>query len=369
MKKIAIIGASYLQVPLVIKAKEMGVETHCFAWKDGAVCEDIADFFYPISILNKEDILKKCLEIKIDGITTIATDLATPTISYVAEYMNLIANSYQTAINSTNKWQMRNVFKTHNCSIPDFFIVDKLSSINVDQLSFPLIVKPIDSSGSRGVSKVSNIKEFNKAVKYAINESISQKAIIEEYIDGCEVSVESISWYGKHTIIAITDKITTGPPHFVELEHHQPSKLGPLIQEKIKIETLNALNALNVQYGASHTEIKISSNNTPYLIEVGARMGGDFIGSHLTSLSTGYDYLKGVIEVALNTFTQPLLESNNFAGIYFLSKDSERILPFFNDDNMFWVEKKMISPIKSRVKNSNERSGYLIYQNNSKIII
>ena len=116
MKKLAIIGASYLQLPLVEKAKEMGIEIHCFAWPDGAVCKDIADYFYPISILEKEDILKKCIEINIDGITTIATDMAVPTICYVAEKMNLISNSYISSVASTNKWDMRKAFKKGNCS-------------------------------------------------------------------------------------------------------------------------------------------------------------------------------------------------------------------------------------------------------------
>ncbi len=86
MKKLAILGASYLQKPLIEKAKEMGIETHCFAWdNDLAVCKNISDFFYPISVLEKEQLLVKCKEIGIDGITTIATDICVPTIAFIAE--------------------------------------------------------------------------------------------------------------------------------------------------------------------------------------------------------------------------------------------------------------------------------------------
>ena len=89
MKKLAIIGASYLQQPLVEKCKELGVYSICFAWEEGAVCKDVCDKFYPISTVDKEAILKVCQEEKIDGITTIASDVATLTVSYVAEKMGL----------------------------------------------------------------------------------------------------------------------------------------------------------------------------------------------------------------------------------------------------------------------------------------
>ncbi len=105
-KKLAIIGGSYLQLPIVKKAKEMGIETHCFSWRDGAVCADVADFFYPISIIEKEEILKKCQEIGIDGITTIASDTAVVTVNYVASRMGLRSNPDKYSEVTTNKYKM-----------------------------------------------------------------------------------------------------------------------------------------------------------------------------------------------------------------------------------------------------------------------
>lgn len=366
MKKLAIIGASYLQLPLVEKAKEMGIETHCFAWPEAAVCKEIADYFYPISILEKEEILKKCLEINIDGITTIATDMAVPTICYVAEKMNLISNSYISSLASTNKWDMRTAFKKANCSIPKFIEAED-NNINIQGFKFPLIVKPVDRSGSRGVTKVMFANELPDAINYAINESFCKKAIVEEYIEGDEVSVESISWEGKHTILTITDKITTGAPHFVELAHHQPSSLSKEIQDKIRTETIKCLNALGVNFGAGHSEFKITSNGEVYIIEVGARMGGDFIGSHLVELSTGYDFLEGVINIALGKNEAPILKNNNFSGVYFLCKETEQILPYFSRENDFDIQKEIQNTSLKNITNSNDRSGYLIYQANKRI--
>lgn len=366
LKKLAIIGASYLQLPLVEKAKEMGIETHCFAWPEGAVCKEIADYFYPISILEKEAVLKKCIEINIDGITTIATDMAVPTICYVAEKMKLISNSFSSSLASTNKWDMRTAFKNGNCSIPKFIEAED-NKVNIDGFKFPLIVKPVDRSGSRGVTKVMSENELSDAINYATTESFCKKAIVEEYIEGEEVSVESISWKRNHTILTITDKITTGAPHFVELEHHQPSGLPKEIQDKIKLETIKCLNALEVNFGAGHSEFKITSNGEVYVIEVGARMGGDFIGSHLVELSTGYDFLEGVIDIALGKHEPPILENNNFSGVYFLCKETEQILPYFSQENSFDVQKEIQNTTLKNIANSNDRSGYLIYQANKRI--
>lgn len=365
-KKIAIIGASYLQLPLVEKAKEMGLETHCFAWSEGAVCKNVADYFYPISILEKDTILQKCLEINIDGITTIATDMAVPTICYVAEKMNLISNTYNSSIISTNKSDMRKAFEKGNCSIPKFIEVTNCIN-NLEGFKFPLIVKPIDRSGSRGVTKVHYESDLSEAINYAINDSFSKKAIVEEYIEGVEVSVETISWKGQHTILTITDKVTTGAPHFVELAHHQPTKLDVVIQDKIKTEVIKCLNALEIKHGASHSEFKITDNGEVYIIEVGARMGGDFIGSHLVQLSTGYDFLEGVIDIALGKYETPILKSNNFSGVYFLCKETEKILHFFNQKNNFDFKKQIQDSNFKNITNSNDRSGYLIYQDNKRI--
>lgn len=373
-KKIAIVGASYLQVPLLLKAKEMGLETHCFAWEDGAVGREIADYFYPISILNKEEIYEKARSLGIDGITTIATDMAVPTISYVAEKMNLVSNSYNSALLSTDKSLMRSRFLKYGVLSPtylkvNFVLENYLENDFFKKTTYPYIVKPVDRSGSRGVNKVNNIFELIDAVNISCSESFVNHCIIEEYIEGLEVSVETISFNGIHYLLAVTDKVTTGPPFFVELEHHQPSHFNQNILNSLKLETFKALDALNVIYGAGHSEFKITQEGKIFIIEVGARMGGDFIGSHLVNLSTGYDFLKGVLNVALNNFEVPRINSKCNAGVYFLCKETEGIKRFFSKDHDFVVEKMMLNEKLSNIKNSNDRSGYLIYKSEQKVIL
>ena len=121
-KKLAVIGASYLQQPLVEKAKEMGLEVHCFAWEDGAVCKGIADHFYPISIIEKEEILSICQQVGINGICTIASDVAAPTVVYVAEKMGLVGNSYKSAVRANNKYLMRESFSKADVPCPKYMV-------------------------------------------------------------------------------------------------------------------------------------------------------------------------------------------------------------------------------------------------------
>lgn len=367
MKKIAILGASYLQKPLVDKANAMGLETHCFAWdNDEAICKDIAHFFYPISVLDKEQILEKCIEIGIDGITTIATDICIPTVAFVAEKMKLTSNSYRSSILSTNKSEMRKAFDQAKVPSPKSMQLSNSEEVKL-AFQYPLIVKPTDRSGSRGVTKVTDEKFLKAAIDNAIQESIEKKAVVEEFIDGVEVSVEAISWKGEHHILTITDKVTTEAPYFVELEHHQPSLLPDVIQQKIRTETIKALNSLEIEYGASHSEFKITAQGEIYAIEVGARMGGDFIGSHLVELSTGYDFLKGVIEVALGKFDTIDFSDKSFSGVYFLCKETEHLEKYFRQENDFDVDKKVLKTKNINITNSNDRSGYLIYKSQEKI--
>ena len=370
-KKLAIIGASYLQKPLVEKAKAMGVYTICFAWEEGAVCKDLCDKFYPVSTVDKEEILKICKEEQIDGITTIASDVATLTVSYVAEQMGLVGNPDKYAQTATNKYQMRQCFMEHDVPSPKFCEAAGYVPEAAKNFRFPVIVKPTDRSGSRGVEKVEVPKDLAQAVSRACAESFQKRAIIEEFVEGREISVESISYQGKHYVLQITDKVTTEAPYFVELEHHQPSSLPDDIKQQVKAIVLNALDALHIQYGASHSELKITEDGDIKVIEIGARMGGDFIGSNLVQLSTGYDFLKGVIEVAFGDFKEPQITEHNYSGVFFLCEETKDILPIIKNAEKYpeIVRAEITDSELRNIEQSADRSGYMIYRSDYKIDI
>ena len=369
MKTLAIIGASYLQRPLVEKAKAMDLRTICFAWAEGAVCKDIVDVFYPISIVEKEQILAICQQEKIDGICTIASDVAAPTVAYVAERMGLVGNSYEASLKANNKYLMRQTFMDASVPCPQYMCVDadhtqdRLRGID-NTMSLPLIVKPSDRSGSLAVNKVEYWENLSAAVEQAQSVSFRHEAMVEEYIDGREISVEFISYQGKHYPLQITDKVTTGAPHFVELEHHQPSSLSADMYQQIYAITNRALDALGVTNGASHSEYKITDDGRIAIMEIGARMGGDFIGSDLVQLSTGYDFVRGVIEVALGEFNEPVLSDECHSGVYFLSAETALVAAYIKDSKRYpeIVQAERTDTELHHVTCSAERSGYFIYQ-------
>ena len=300
MKKIAIIGANDFQNPLILKAKSLGYETHVFAWQDGSIGEKTADYFYPISIVEKDEILEKCKEIGIDAIATIASDLATVTVNYVAEKLGLPGNSLECTKKSTNKYEMRKAFKEAGVATPGFEIVSSSKDIEkISDMEYPLIVKPTDRSGSRAITKIYKKEELEEAISKAIENSFEKKAIVEEYIEGNEFSAEGITYNGEHKFLTITRKATTGAPNFIETGHIEPAGLSKDMEEKIYKELTKALTALEITNSATHSEFKITPNGDVRIIEIGARMGGDCIGSDLVQISTGYDFVKMVIDVAM----------------------------------------------------------------------
>ena len=370
-KTIAIIGASYLQRPLVERARQMGLRTICFAWEDGAVCKDICDVFYPVSITEKEEILEVCRKEHIDGVCTIASDVAAPTVAYVAEQMGLTGNSYEAAVRANNKFAMRNAFMAAGVPCPTYHVCKSFDDLAQTDIHYPVIVKPTDRSGSLGITKVTNPDELRQAVTIAVNHSFEHEALVEQFIEGREISVEFISYGGTHYPLQITDKVTTEAPHFVELAHHQPAELTEEQYKAIYALTQKALNALGVTNGASHSEYKITKDGQIYVMEIGARMGGDFIGSDLVRLSTGYDFVQGVIEVALGLFEVPQQPVHKYAGVYFLSAETEQVKHYIDHKEEYpeIVMAEQTSDELRHVNCSSERSGYFIYQADHKFKI
>lgn len=365
MKKIVIIGANDFQNPLILKAKEMGFETHVFAWQDGSIGERTADFFYPISIVERDRILKECEKIRPDAVASIGSDLAMLTVNEVAGRLKLPCNSMECTQISTNKYAMRRAFQAAGVPVPGFVSIDAKTPVEkVKELKLPVIVKPTDRSGSRGITKLTDWKEFSEAQKLAVENSFEKKAIVEEYLTGEEYSCECISYEGAHYFLALTKKYTTGEPHFIETGHLEPSGLSQVQIEKVKNAVFQALTALKVENGASHTEFMIDEADKVKIIEVGARMGGDCIGSHLVPLSTGYDYVRMVIDVACGKkpdFGKLRQEGAACIRFVFHKQDLELLerLKSEKPENIHFISE--IKPVcEGRVTDSSTRFGYYI---------
>lgn len=364
MKKLAIIGANEFQNRLILKAKELGYETHVFAWEDGAVGKETADYFYPINIVEKEKILEICKKIKPVGVCSIASDLAVITVNYVAEKLGLPCNQTMYSSIQTNKYEMRRALTDAGIDCPKFVKVDnEFNSEIIKNFRFPIIVKPTDRSGSRCVTMLETIAGIEEAVAAACEVSFEKAAIIEEFIDGDEYSMETITQNGIHHYLATTKKYTTGAPHFIETGHEEPSGLSEEIINKAKGIVFKALTALHIENSAGHSEFKIDKSGNIRIIEIGARMGGDCIGSDLVYLSTGNDFTKMVIDVAVGAGIEPICDINNSASIYFLfdNEDFAKMNDTLNDfpDSVYSVS-EINYDIIGKATDSSTRAGYYI---------
>lgn len=304
MKKLMILGASILQLPAIEKAQEMGLEVIVADMNPNAVGFNVPGVIKEvISTIDTPAILEAAKRHRINGIMTLATDMPMQTVAAVSHAMGLVGITEETALKATNKAYMRDALKADGVPVPMYFRVwekeEYIQAVNtIRSAGYKCIVKPADNSGSKGVDLLTENSDLDEAFNYSKQFSRSGELVVEEYMEGPEVSVETIAVNGVVHVIQITDKLTTGAPYFVEMGHSQPSQLSEDTKKQIAEVTIAANKALGIQNGPSHTEIKVTKDG-PKIVELGARLGGDCITTHLVPLSTGVNMVECSIRIAL----------------------------------------------------------------------
>lgn len=231
-------------------------------------------------------------------------------------------------------------------------------------IKFPAIIKPTDGGGIQGIKKCADIEELKNAYNFAKDHSRSKTVIVEDFIDGREFSVEYLSYKGKHYFLQITDKVTSGAPHFIEMQHHQTANISEQQSKAIRDMVEKALTALKIENSPSHTEIKLNSRGELCIIEIEARLDGGHITSDLVRLSTGYDLVRGALELATGDFTIPKINECHFAGVYFYSKLAEYVGDVIKQhkDDPEVVECELMEGELPEAYSNADRMGYIIYQ-------
>lgn len=369
-EKIAVLGANEPLIPFYKQAKALGYEVIGIAIEKGAVCKIYCDKFYPISFADKDQVVDVCRKEKVDGIISFSLESALPTVAYVANQLGLISNSEESIKLTQSKFTQRQALEHAGIPVPKYYLIENESDLEKIEYRYPIIVKPVDSGGSQGICKVESPDKIVEAYSYAVGYSRTSKAIVEEFVDGREFSVEYISHQGKHYFLQITDKVTSGAPRFVEMQHHQPADIPKSLSIRIQKMVESALTALKIENSASHTEIKCNSNDVLYIIETGARMGGDYISSDLVRLSTGYDFVEGAIKLAVGKFEEPQFPHLMHSGVYFYSKLAPKVGEIIKNHEA-WpaiVEWEYSDEPLMEVKSNADRRGYFLYQSSSKRI-
>lgn len=326
MKTVLCLGASIMQIEAIKKAKEMGYHVVAVDYDKNAVGRKMADEFFEVSTIDAEavlDVAKKC---HIDGVVTVATDMPVRTAAVLSESLGIPGLSKEVAVKATDKIEMIKSFRENEVPSPQFWVVDSKETFQhlKEKFSYPVIFKPQESSGSRGVILVKKTEDSEKAYEYTKKFSKTGKILIEEYLEGPEVSVEVICENGMVHILTITDKLTTGAPYFVEMGHCQPTTFSEEIKKDIEKVATQAIHAIGIQNGPVHVEMKVTDKG-PKMIELGARMGGDFITTHLVPLSTGIDMMKLVIQNACGEKIEIPKDQNLGSAIRFFSGEKGRL--------------------------------------------
>lgn len=341
--RIAIIGSGRMAWIMSRNAREMGIETHCFSNVETDYIHEYVDVFHNVSIFEKDSIVKICKNENILGVIA-TTELTIAIAAYVAEKLGSPGIDYQVALCITDKFRNRLICQgIEELEQPAFYRIYAEDELTHVTCSYPVIVKPTGKGGKKGITVVDSVENLRTAYLYAKSNSGDSPVIIEQYISGGqEYSVESLSYKGQHYVVQITEKISSGPPHCVELGHHQPAAISNEMREKVEKGIINGLAAIGVDNSTCHTEIKIVDDKI-YLIEFNARPGGDHIAWPLTELSTGYNLIKGAINIAMDSFDGIDFNKfqSNYAGVYFVTKQTSFLKPVFDECEKYdWLYHK-----------------------------
>lgn len=300
------LGGGFLQNFVILKAKQMGYRVLVLDADPNAVGFQNADEYSVINIVDEDACLKYAQEHKVDGVLTAATDFSVLTMSHIAETMHLPGINYEAAKRIKNKADVRKcLFDAHADDTGYSYEINSLDEIPqiLPQVKFPVMMKPCDGSGSRGASRVDKAEDFEKACKFAMDGSITHRAVAEPFVEGKEYGVESFVDNGEIHILGVMQKDMTLPPYYAELGHAIPSGLPRAIEEKIKTCVYKALLALDVNHGSVNMDLLLSKNGDVHIVDVGARMGGNLIGSHIIPIGTGVDYMGNMIRAAVGDTT------------------------------------------------------------------
>ena len=295
-KCILVFGVGELQLSIIRRAKQKGLFTIGIDPCADAVCKDEVDAF---EIVGGQDFEGTCAVVEkygVDAIVTAATDKPLVMMARVAEKYGFPFYSIETAQWSTDKYQMKQRFLEGGVPCARGRLIAKVEE--ADDLYYPLIVKPRDNSGSRGVKLCRNKEELQEAMQEALQYSHLDTVLVEEYIEGQEYSIEGLHYEGKSEVIQFTEKTTTEFPYNVELAHKQPANLTENQKNDIRELVSKIAKCMQFENCPSHTELKINERGI-FIIETSPRLGGDYITSTLVPLSTGINIEDQLLNIAL----------------------------------------------------------------------
>jgi biotin carboxylase len=297
---VMILAAGPLQLPGIFEAKALGLRTVAVDGDSSAPGLSFADKGVVANILDPDAVADLARAERIDALFTLCTEAPVRCLATIASRLGLPALSKAAAYRATDKRLMREAFATAGAPSPRFQQVHTLAQAQAcaAEFGYPVALKIARGAGSRGIYQVRKAAALGESFAQARTHQPEDALLIEEWVEGCEVSVEGFVVNGSVNIVAVTDKQVFCGAHPVESGHSQPSQLDDPVQQSIRDAVVAGVHALELDWTTFHAELKVSPQG-PRLIEIGARLGGDRISTHLTPISTGVNLVRCGLLLAL----------------------------------------------------------------------
>lgn len=335
MKKVLLLGGSHFQVPSVKTAKKLGYYTITCDYCPDNPGHQYADEYYNVSTTDKEAVLDLARKLQIDGIVCYASDPAAPTAAYVSEKMGFPTSPYESVEILANKDKFREFLKQNNFNVPKAkgYAYEEIDLMleEMTQFKFPVMVKPVDSSGSKGVRKVDAGEDIRQAVQEALKYSRSKRFIIEEYLEkyGYQIAGDGFSVDGELVFRCFANEHfdASGINPYVPVGESWPYCLPERVHDKIHNEIQRALTLLGMKTQAYNFDVRIDEEENVYLMEIGPRNGGNLI-AQVTRYATGVDMVSYTIKAAMGEDCSDLCMAapNGYWANYMIHSQQEGIL-------------------------------------------
>ncbi|WP_268225538.1 ATP-grasp domain-containing protein [Sinomicrobium oceani] len=356
MKKLLLLGGLRYLIPVIKTAKRMGHYVITCDYLPDNIAHKYSDEYHNVSIIDKEAVLKLAQSLKIDGIMSFAVDPGVTTVAYVSEQIGLsCAGSYESVQILQNKGLFRKFLEKHNFNVPKSnsytSIQQALDEFDADDL--PVIVKPVDAAGSKGVTKVTRQQDLEDAIAYAIGFSSTKTFIIEEFIEskGFSSDTDCFSIDGELSFVSFSSQRfdPNSPNPYTPSAYSWPSNISTENQEYLKTELQRLISLLDMRSSIYNIEVREGIDNKAYIMEVSPRGGGNRL-SEMLYYATGSDLIKCAIQAALgekiDRLSQPNYNGNwgeiilysNKSGIYRELKIADEIVKNVVEVDL-WVEK------------------------------
>lgn len=305
MKKLMILGGSRYALPVIEAAHKLGVYVITCDYLPDNIAHKYSDQYCNVSIIDKEAVLKIAKELKIDGIMSFACDPGVVTAAYVAEKMWLPScGTYESVSILQNKAKFRNFLKDNGFNVPRIYPYSTVEDAMRDReiIEYPVIVKPVDSAGSKGVTRVDAAVRLEAAVKHAFEYSFKKEIIIEDFLekDGFSSDTDCFSIDGKLVFASFNsqrfDESSDNP--YAPAAYSWPSSMPENVEKELTHEIQRVIELLNLKNSIYNVETRLATNGKPYIMEISPRGGGNRLAECLR-YATGVDLIEGAVRAAM----------------------------------------------------------------------